>query len=279
MASPAFGGLPFERPQSFIAVWPGDDFIQPQYGGQIIVVPPRKTVAKQGPGSPYRFGAVKDPETGKPIPGTVLIESAAKHNPETLGYDVEFDAADWVRGVYQNNRPLLERGFTVVMSVGEIAPAIEAGRPKWEAAKKREWMSTLAEERRRQKRLEDKGEPYTESSNHQAVIDAIEGMRRLSEVEVQRRVGIEEIDAVLHVKSRPALVEQRAAAPEAAEAADDGEIDLQKVAHYLYQKAKAGNVALLKDECIGLLDVNEEVMRAVEAKLEAAGVAVDLAEA
>lgn len=264
----------FQRSQSLIVVWPGDDPVTPTYDGESIRLPARNEIAVVGKGSPFRHGAVLD-AGGNAIPGTVELVDVERENPATGGTVKDFDAQAWARGIYDVNKPLIDRGLRVVMDVSEIPAAMAEGRPLWEKAEIRSAEATIREELERMAYWEKKGQPAPESSSHEAVMKA---RAFLASVHLKRKDAFNKNDllSALGDAPAPAAAPQTIPAPVAppVPAPARTEDDIAAASRALFKAAKDNNVFLKKEEIEGLLTLDPAVMDAVDKKLEEAGAVV-----
>lgn len=264
----------FQRAQSFIIVWPGDEEVSVQYNGEPVIIPATSQVADPGAKhSRHRFPSAKD-RAGNPIPGTVLLSDIVREDAATAGIVKPFDAREWCEGVYANNKPLINRGLRIVVEPEEVEAARAEGRPLWEKGEIGHAESVLREELARMDYWSKKGQPAPESSSHEAVMKA---KAFLENVHRNRKDSISKDDLLAALGEAPKYAPAvPAAAPVAPPAAttEDPQADLAIAARAMRKAAQEGKVNLTKAELEGLIDLNVEVMTAVEKKLEEAGAAV-----
>lgn len=265
----------FNRTRTFILVWPGDEEVAPQYGGEKILIPAREDVAiaydEKDPstkGSRYRYGCAF--LNGKPLAGTVIIHDVNVRNPTTGGTVKAFDAEEWCKGLEQNNKSLFARGFNVVLDPADVAEAMEVGRPKWERAQEIAWEQEVRDELARQKNFKEKnGQPAPQSSSHESVKRAIAGLEKIRRTR-RDAISEDELVSALGGPSVAAKPAQKLVGPER----HDDEVDLAQAARSLKKAAADAGINLLKTELEGLLDQDPGIMEQVSQKLEKAGVAV-----
>lgn len=257
--------LPFlQRDRSFIVVWSGEDRCSMEVFGEKVHIPPTDEVADYGQkGSIYRFPPAKD-ASGKPIPGTVLISDRWARDLETMEDKKLFDAEAFLKHLHLRNAPLLNRGLTAVVNVEDVEPAREAGKPKWLAAKVKEWEETIRQELVRQEMWSKRGQPAPESSSAKSIKEAIAGLKLH-----HRKVGTSfSKDELLDALAGPAVNTPFQTVQDEA----DDEVDISKVAKDLYKAAKDAGVFLKKEEIEGLFTEDTDIIDAVAEKIQAAKV-------
>jgi len=266
----------FRRTQSLIVVWPGDKAVSPTYNGETIRLPARNEIAVVGRGSAFRHGACLDAD-GAAIPGTVELFDIEHEDPATNGIVKDFDAKAWAEGIYDVNKPLINRGLRIVMDRSEIAAAMEEGRPLWEKGQIAEAENVIREELSRMAYWEKKGQPAPESSSHGAVMEA---KAFLASIHLKRKDAFSK-NELLQVLGDAPVVPAPVAAPAAPAAPAPApaaparpEDDVAAAARALFKAAKDHNVFLKKEEIEGLLTLDPSVMDAVDKKLEEAGAVV-----
>lgn len=256
-----------------ILVWPGDDRIQPCYGGFHVMVPARHESAapesKDDPrtkGSPFRFPSAIGKD-GKPIPGTVLVENQLVQTP-TGGWRPEFDVKDWIEGLMSVGREMFARGLTIVESVDEIEPAMRAGRVKWEAKQEEHWHRVLTAEHERREGFKRAGKRVPPAQNEAAIQAAIRGLQQLEQSRSTPLVSDDDIAAALKLTTPPSpralSAVEAPPAPKVDEALD--------VAEALLGMCHEHNVRLTNAETMGLFRKDKAAIAAVEKKLAAATV-------
>jgi hypothetical protein len=250
--------------QQFIGVWAGDDSPVVTFDGTPIVFPPINKVADpKAKHSPYRFASATD-RAGKPLPGTVLIESTVSMDPNTGGPRVEFDALEWADGIENTSlgKALKARGFSIVSEPEEVPEAHKAGRPLWLAKQKETWRRILDEERARRLADEKAGRAYSDPSNPKAIDEAVEGLKRISEEQAASARSLAEIESALGIAKNVQVVE----------VAPEPKNDMEQAAKLMFAAAKKSEVNLTKAEIVGLFEADPEVVNAVDKKLTEAGV-------
>lgn len=260
----------FQRAQSLIVVWPGDKAVVATYNGEAIRLPARNEVAILGKGSPFRHGAALD-AAGNAIPGTVELVDVEHEDPITNGTVKDFDAQAWARGIYDVNKPLINRGLRIVMDRSEIPAALAEGRPLWEKAQVAEAENVIREELSRMAYWEKKGQPAPESSSHEAVMEA---KAFLAQVHLRRKDAFSKSDLLSALGEVPATAPQAVAAPAPAEAHVRTEDDIAAAARALHKAATDHGIKLTKAELEGLLTLDAGVMDLIDKKLEEAGAVV-----
>lgn len=263
----------FQRSQSLIVVWPGDKAVVATYNGEAIRLPARNEVAILGKGSPFRHGAALD-AAGNAIPGTVELIDVEHEDPITNGTVKDFDAQAWARGIYDVNKPLINRGLRIVMDRSEIPAALAEGRPLWEKAQVAEAENVVREELSRMAYWEKKGQPAPESSSHEAVMEA---RAFLAQVHLRRKDAFSKSDLLSVLGEVPAAAPQAAApapAPAVTTAPVRTEDDIAAAARALHKAATDHGIKLTKAELEGLLTLDPGVMDLIDKKLEEAGAVV-----
>jgi hypothetical protein len=259
MASSVLSFLRKDR--EFYAVWSGDDECVMQMFGESVYVPPSDEVADTTQkGSKYRFPPAKD-ASGRAIPGTVALMDLWGYDQEAQSEQKRFDAEQFIRSVYERNPALISRGLTVVEHVEQIEAARAMGRPKWEAAKVKDWETTIRQEMTRREHWKKQGQPAPESSSAQSVKEAIAGLKRFNSV---KRSTIDDKDLVEALSGFVAPFE-----PAPLEVAEEP-VDAQKAGADLYDAAQEAGVFLKKEEIAGLLKQDIDVMESVAEKIRAA---------
>lgn len=259
--------LPFEKPQEYIAVWPGDDHVMLKTFGDEFLCPNRHTVAVAGQGR-YKFGSAKD-RNGNPIPGTLLLRSRRERDDVTGGYENRFDARAACEHLY-TNRPLLERGFSVVMDVDDVEAARTAGRVKWEEAQIKAWEETLRLDLEEKAYYEKKGQPQPTTSNSKAVREAMEGLARVNRTR-GGNVSREDVMAVLGGGTGQApKPEATPALPPSAFRPEPSEADIALAASDLFSQLSEAGINLTKAQMAGLLAKDPEVMSELQSRLDTA---------
>jgi hypothetical protein len=260
MASPSVLSF-LRKDREFIAVWPGDDECVMEMFGERIYVPPSDEVADHGQkGSKYRFPPGKD-ASGRPMGGTVALSDRWIRDPETQADQKLFDSEKFIRSIYERNPSLIARGLTVVESAEHVEAARKMGRPKWEAAKVKDWENTIRIEMTRREHWKKQGQPAPESSSAQSVKEAIAGLKRFNSV---KRSTIDDKDLVEALSGFVTPFE-----PAPLEVAEEP-VDAQKAGADLYDAAREAGVFLKKEEIAGLLKQDIDVMDAVAEKIRTA---------
>jgi hypothetical protein len=192
----------FQRLQKFIFVWPGDENLQTGFNGEVMIVPPRDTVAEQTPGSPYRFPAAEDRD-GRKLPGTIVIQDRIVQASPSGGHLKLFDAAECCAFMEDSRDDLFNRGFAIVMDPDDVGMAMEEGRPKYEASQMNLAREILHAELERRKRWDAKGIPAPPSSSDHKVRWAVAHLETAAEQTPQ--LSQEALVAALAGKKLPDL--------------------------------------------------------------------------
>lgn len=263
------------RVSRYIAVWPGDDSVSPCYDGQPITLPPRNVIADpKAPGSKYRFGPARDHD-GKAIPGTVLLETDIRPNPQTGGVRTEFDAEAWVDGLLGVNgmtgtgAALQRRGFTVVDDADDVPAAMRAGRPMWEGVERDRCFAILDEEAARRKSFADKNQRYV-AGPHEAKFRAAHAT--LLAMNAQAEGAAISDDELLSVRGMPSQARREVVFPPAASVSPVVaalESPLQIQADKLFDECERKGVYLTRPDLAGLVKLDPVVIKSIEAKLAA----------
>ncbi len=254
------------RPSEFIAVWPGDDNPSPCYGGEVVVLPATDEVAVAGQGR-FRFGSAKD-RNGNLIPGTVQLRDITRVNDKGAVEKV-FDAAVWCEGIYDLNKKLLERGFSVVTSVDEIDAAKAAGRPKWIKARVQEMDALVRKEQERRATYKAKGQepPMLSIEDNERIMRAAAELRAIRAEEASKQASDSDLADAIGVSVAPS---RPVAVPVVAPKAADGDFEMEAFRDLLWTEAKEHGVKLNAGDKEGLLDLDPSVIQAVNEKVSAA---------
>lgn len=262
------------RVSRYIAVWPGDDYVTLCYDGQPITLPPRNVVADATTkGSKFRFGPAKTAE-GKPIPGTVLLETDINPDPTTRGLRTEFDATAWVDGLMGVNGmsgvggAFEKRGFTVVDDAEDVPAAHRDGRVKWEAVERERCLAVLDQETVRRKAMSDRGQRYIAGPNDAKVRAAHAALMAMSVKAEEVSLSDDELMSAQGILARPAARFEAPIFPPAASVLPV-ESPLQIQADKLFDECERKGVYLTRPDLAGLVKLDPAVIKSIEAKLAA----------
>lgn len=261
--------LPFEKPQEYIGVWAGDDDVLLKAFGDEFLCPSREKVAVKGQGR-FRYGAATGRD-GKPRPGTILLTSRFTPNDQG-GEECVFDARAVCTQLY-SNKPLLARGFVVVMDVDHVEAAQVAGRPMWEEQQVISWQEILRGELERQAFWDKKGLPAPPSQDAKLVREAREGLARMNAQAGGPQFSRADLIEVLgggagQVQTQPAAITQTAIP--SAFTPPPGAAEVALAAAELYTEAEAAGIKVLKEEMALLFKGDRSIMREIQSRLEAA---------
>lgn len=154
----------YNKVQSQILVWCGDEPLTLSYDSTPFLVPPINVIAQPGIGSPYRLPSATT-KAGIPLAGTVVIQD---------GEDVEgtnrFRVRDFIDFLERDHATDFRRGLAIVTDPDDVKPVQEEGRPLYEESLDALASEILDSELLRQKKLEDAGRPVTQPVNEKQVI-------------------------------------------------------------------------------------------------------------
>lgn len=280
MASP----LPFDRPNRFILVWPGERREAPIYGGQQIMFPSRDEIAvpydknrEETHGSPFRYGAAKDRQ-GNPIPGTIVLQDSIERDLTNQNVVRTFDAQNWIRGLHGIMPRLFERGLTAVTEPEDVPAAMEAGIQKWIAAEIDSWHEEVATESARRAKYEQKNQvpPPLQPAEERSLRRAVEGLKSASAMRPVSSVSNDDLIEAQGGKRGLKLASPAKPAPpiNEVEPTPEKEPDKRVIAEGLFKTAEENNVTLSKGQLKGLLTADLAVMQEVAELLESKGVSV-----
>lgn len=254
------------RNRRVIVVWSGDEDCVMEVFGERIHVPPTDEVADFGqPGSKFRFPAAKD-QSGKDIPGTVVLTDKWARNRDTQEDYKQFDAEAFAKQLEARNGALLARGLTMIEDVKDVEAVREEGRPKWLKAKAKQWDETIRLELARQEFWTKQGQPAPESSSAKSLKEAIAGLKTVRQKLSESTPSKDELLSALG--AGPAVPFTSAPEPE------EEVFDADKAALDLHQAAEAAGVNLTKPELNALLKRDVDAMEAIAEKIAAAKAAV-----
>jgi hypothetical protein len=262
------------REKAFIAVWPGDDVVTLEFGGETICAPPIDVVAEAGQGR-WRFGSARD-ERGRAIPGTVLI--ADRYRDSAEGPQKSFDAEKFLfgngdpgRGLIGVNELLVARGLMIVDDVSQVAEAQRVGREMWEEIQAKADDDLILRELafRRDYEAKNPGAPVPPSTNDGAVREAVERRKKRT---LLKRPSVS-TDDLLAAIGGTAAVASGSTTP-APVAVSEPTLSLGDIASQLWKAAKTNSVILTKPQQQALLDQDAAGMEDVRAALQAKGVSL-----
>jgi len=274
--------LPFQRPQEYIACWPGDERVELKYDGLVVVVPAVDEVARigqKGDPSPFRFQAARSVD-GELLPGTVRLTAESGVNAD--GAKVEhFNPEDWLKGLYDVNEKLFARGLMVVMEPHEVPAALIAGRPLWIEKQLEAWEEEVSNERMRRKSFEERGDPVPPLSvpSARSLKKAVENLEKYRRVQLEDQISGDRLfEALGGTADTPEAVRKLEAPPPAAEAPETAAPEptaptsekFEALARDLWAECKKAGVALKSAQKTGLLDSDPAVIKEVMDTLEEA---------
>jgi hypothetical protein len=261
------------REKAFIVVWPGDDIVYLEFHGETVCAPPTDVVAEAGKGR-WRFGSARD-QSGRPVPGTVLISDRYVDGPE--GVRKSFDS-EWFlfgdgkpgRGLIGVNEPLVARGLMVVDDVSMVEAAKKVGRAMWEERQAKADDELIYQELTKRKNHEAKypGAPVPMSSDEQEVKAAVERQKQRA-YRNRSSVSTNDLIQALGGVGAPSV----AVAPAPSVAAPAPGIDA--IADRLFEAAESNNITLTKPHLKALLGKDPAGMEEVRALLQEKGVSLE----
>lgn len=243
----------WNRINSQIFVWAGEEPLTLLYDALTFVVPPRFETAKPGIGSIYRLESARN-GSGALIPGTIVVADIDTAT-DTGGSKKEFDVQAMCQYLTRDRDDLFQRGFNIVSTVEEVSIAMEQGIPLYEASQDQRARDILAAELDRQKRFEEKGQPAPPSSSDHHIHWAIRHLKG--------RAALKATHSPADLRS---ILEGRYAA-EAPPATV--RLPVKYSGASLYDEAKSLDIVLNKTELQAILEGDEEQMGFVRAKIQA----------
>lgn len=158
----------YNRLQTHILVWCGDEPLEISYDAVPILVPPVNKIATLGIGSPYRVPSAVS-KSGVPLPGTLVVSDVIQENSEG-GVTHVFKVSDFCAFLERDCAELFSRGFNIVTDPDDVRPVQEEGRPLYEESLDAQAGAILDAELMRQKKYEDQGRPVPQADNEKQVI-------------------------------------------------------------------------------------------------------------
>lgn len=158
----------YNRLQTHILTWCGDEPLEIAYDAVPILVPPVNKIANLGIGSPYRLPSAVS-KNGVPMPGTLVVSDVEEDNEEG-GVTRVFKVDDFCLFLERDCSELFSRGFNIVTDPDDVRPAQEEGRPLYEASLDAQAAAILDAELMRQKKYEEQGRPVPQAANEKQVI-------------------------------------------------------------------------------------------------------------
>lgn len=247
----------FHRLQEFILAWPGDENLQVGFNGDVMIIPPRDTVAKVGQGTPYRLpAALLD---GEPIPGTIVLTDRIQTTAARGGYRKNFDAAECCSWMEDTRTDLFNRGMAIVMHPEDVAAAMEEGRPKYEASQEETARNLLMAELERQKKWDGKGVPAPPSSSEHKIRWALAFLE--SREAARPQVSQDHLKRALagHFGTAPPQAAEQPKAMLGSVPAADAPKELPVTE--LFEMSVASGIKLTKAEMVRLLDAEDTTFR------------------
>ena len=247
----------YSRINAQILTWAGDEPLQIAYDGQFINIPPMNGTARTGGTSIYRFESARDAK-GELIPGTILLKDVTVPRPDG-SFKRALQVTEVCDYLSRDRDDLFRRGFNIVGTPQEIAEALEAGRPLYEASQDERARALLASEIERRKKFEARGQPAPPREDEYNITWAIQHLRARSAA--KPKASMEDIRAALEGEYAP--VPKSAVAPPKKLSAQE-----------IYAEAQELGVMLTKNELTGLLTNDDEqtefVLEKIKLKREAA---------
>lgn len=162
----------YNKVQSHILVWCGDEPLEVMYNAVPMLIPPINEFARVEPGTPYRLPGATT-KAGVPLPGTILVQDQSEMTPEG-GFVTTFKVNDFCAFLERDCPELFARGFNIVTDPEDVRDVQLEGRPLYEASLDAKASAILEAELVRQKKLEEAGRPITVAPNEQQVIWAFQ---------------------------------------------------------------------------------------------------------
>jgi hypothetical protein len=254
----------WNRVNSQIFVWAGDEPKEIKFSGFRFKVPPRTETAradKDHPGSIYKFESARDSK-GNLIPGTVLAQDVMSASPSG-GVHRVFDVAACCEYLNRDVPELFNQGFAIVSDVNDIPLAMAEILPDYEATQDKKAHTILQGEMERQRKMEEKGQIVTERDNPEVVAWAMQHLARRGKT-VRPSHGVDDIAAVLEGRYRGPVepLKEVLPVPEVMEAppSTDG--------RSLFQECEDWGVRLSKRELEAVITGDEEQIAFIRSKLK-----------
>ena len=246
----------WNRINSQILVWAGDDREQLKYDGVPILLPARDETAKTAkadPASPFRFEGARDGKD-RLVPGTILVKDLVVETAEG-GRSKPFDVSLFCEFLERDKPHLFERGLEIVSDVKDVEAAMKNARPLWEQSQVEKAQRILSAEMARISKYEDAGQPAPRASNADRVAWAIKHLHGREHETVA--FGKEALSA--------ALAGQYVDTPKAREAAP---VVAPRTSMVIREEAAGVGLKLNKAELEALLDEDEEQIGFIEEKIK-----------
>jgi len=250
----------WNRINTQIFVWAGEEPLHLKHNGFRFVVPPRNVVARKAEGAPYKFEAVRDGKD-RPVPGTILVEDRIVES-DAGGRRKVFDVMECCEYLQNDKGHLFEEGFQIVSDVADAKAIMPELIPLYENSMDKRAQSILSAELGRQQKWKEKGQPVPEPDNPQRVEWAIKHMASRKKT-LQPDYSANDIEAALEgrfddiVGSKP-----RTEAPPV-------EPEEQINGKALYMECQEWGLRLNKGEIEALLTDDEEQIDIIVQKLKA----------
>lgn len=241
----------YSRINTQILTWAGDEPLQIAYDGQNINVPPMTETARTGGSSIYRFESARDGK-GELIPGTLLLKDVTVQRRDG-SYKRALQVTDVCDYLTTQRDDLFQRGFNIVGTPQEVAEALEAGRPLYEASQDERARALLASELERRKKFEAKGQPAPPREDEHNITWAIQHLR--ARAASKPKASVEDIRAALEGEYAP--TPKSAVTPPRKVSAQE-----------IFEEAQELGVVLTKNELTGLLTNDKELTAFVLEKIK-----------
>jgi hypothetical protein len=248
----------WNRIQTQILVWAGEQPLEFDYNGDRIIVPARNEIARRGPRSRYRNESAIS-KSGAYLPGTLAMSDESRPT-DGGGLMPVFRVGELCEYLERDRQDLFRRGFAIVTDPEDVHPVMQELIPIWEAnqdARAREIVNTELE---RRKKLQEKGNPITPGSSEHLVVWAF---RHLAKRQAEQRpmLSTDELFAVAAGTYTAPPVEPEPALPVKIGPTTD------PVA--LYQTAESIGVKLSKADLAGLLAGDKDIIGTVSQRIAA----------
>ena len=254
----------WNRVNSQIFVWAGDEPKEIKFSGFRFKVPPRTETAradKDHPGSIYRFESARDSKNNL-IPGTVLVEDVIANSP-TGGVSRIFDVAACCEYLNRDRPDLFSQGFAIVSDPNDIPLAMAEILPEYEATQDKKAHSILQGEMERQRKMEEKGQIVTERENPEVVAWAMQHLARRGKT-VTPSHKVDDIAAVLEGRYAGPVEKLKEAVP-----APEAMVPVpQADGKSLFQECEDWGVRLSKRELEAIVKGEEEQIAFIRSKLK-----------
>lgn len=253
----------WNRVNSQIFVWAGEEPKEIKFSGFRFKIPPRTETAKTGKGSIYTFESARD-AAERLLPGTIVVTDKISNSPNG-GVHRIFDVAACCEYLQRDREELFDQGFAIVSDVNDVPYAMQECVPLYDASQDRRAHQILQSEMERQRKMEEKGQVVTERENPQVVTWAMQHLSRRGKT-IKPSHGLEDIAAVLEGRHKGPIEESAAAPPP--EQPEVPESPAAAEHKDLYQECEEWGLRLTKRELEALVTNDQEQIQFIRSKLQ-----------